>query len=399
MKHYLGRAWAEIDLDAIDSNYNVIKEIIPEGTKIMTVVKGNANNCGDVAVARSLEKYADSWYGVANLDEAIGLREAGITHPILILGYTPVCHANVLGRYRITQTIVSYAYALQLAKAAEENNVQVDVHIKLDTGMNRIGLVCYDDCFEQAMVHCREIAGMKALSVSGVFTHIATFYNEGEKEPEDFARTQYERFQAFTDEAARRGIDLGLRHCCNSPGTVNHPEMAMDMVRVGTAILGGLADNFMREAHPFRKVMEIKTVVSCVKKTKKGARFGYGQQDGVDRDMTVATLPIGYADICRLGEQPVTVLIQGKRCTQLGDVCMDQMMVDVTGLSDVAMGEEVVLLGVQGDDEIDLAEFGAFVNTSSDEAYCHLTKRLPHIYLRDGKPAQSDRYTVDLTDC
>ncbi|WP_066497834.1 alanine racemase [Abyssisolibacter fermentans] len=395
MNLFLKRAWAEVDLDAIEANYLTLANKLPKNTKIMAVIKANANNCGDISIVKLLDKYERVSYAVSNLEEAITVRKTGTDKMILILGYTPPHLAKYLNKYNITQAIVSYEYACDLIRYCKETNIIVDVNIKLDTGMSRIGLMCYDEYLNQALNQCKNIASSKYLDISGVFTHIATFYDLDE-DSTNFTNLQYKRFCHFVHEFEKSGISLGIKHCCNSPGTVNHPEMACDMVRIGTALLGGLTDNYMIEKVDLKPSLNVKTVVAHVKSVKKGTYFGYSRSYCAPTDMKVATLPIGYSDVCRIGSGEGVVLINSVRCKVIGGVCMDQMIVDVSNLQNVKMGDEVILLGKMGTEEIGLSEFGEFMAASPEEVYCHLTKRLQTVYIKNKKPSYFIKFSADI---
>lgn len=390
MERFLKRAWAEIDLDSVVHNYNEAKKILPPATKIMAVLKADANNIGDLALSEVLDQFSDDWYAVSNIREAIMLREHGTVKPILVLGYTPPSLVDLLAEFKITQTLVSADYAILLSQAAAQINTKIDVHIKLDTGMSRIGLMCYDGFFESFMSKCKAIFEDPYLSVSGVFTHIATFYNL-DISSNDFTQLQYKRFIEACAALKDNGYDVGLRHCCNSPGMVNHPEMVLDMVRIGTALFGGLVEEYKLRSIPFKQCLTIKAAISCVKTVNAGAYLGYGRTFQATHDIRVVTLSIGYSDICRIGVNTGQVLIGEEICQVIGGVCMDQLMVDVSQVESVEIGDEAILLGKSTHREISLETFAKFMDTDPEEAYCHLTKRLPHLYFKEGQP----RYWVE----
>lgn len=386
MDVFLKRAWAEVDLDKIEYNYEKIRSIIPKDTKIMAVIKANANNLGDIAIARALEKYTDDWYAVSNLNEAVTVRESGSSKNILILGFTPLesDYIKILGENKITQTIVSYEYAEILNNLAKENNLVIDVNIKLDTGMSRIGLLCYDENFDSAIEQAKKIYSMSNLNVTGIYTHIATLY-EIDKISDEFSRLQFKRFIKVTDKLEKLGYNIGLRHCCNSAGVINMPDMALDMVRSGTLIFGAMTEGYMREKAEFKETITIKAIIGCVKEVKKGSFISYSRSYEAPRDMKLAIVTVGYSDICRIGLKQGKVIVNDSICPVVGSVCMDQMIVDITDVDDVKMGDEVILVGEKGDLKISIDEFGEFMDTEANEAYCHLTKRLPHVYIKDGQ--------------
>lgn len=384
MERFLKRAWAEINLDAIVHNYKEAKKLLPNNTKIMAVLKADANNIGDLALSEVLDPFSDDWYGVSNIREAILLREHGTVKPILILGYTPPAMANLLARYKLTQTLLSADYASLLSRAAEEAGIPLEVHIKLDTGMSRIGFLCYDGYAESFLAQCGKVFKDPNFRVTGIFTHISTFYNLDDSS-NAFTQLQFQRFTQACTALKEAGYDLGLRHCCNSPGMVNHPEMALDMVRTGTALFGGLVEAYKLRPVPFRQSLTVKAIISGVKTVKEGAFFGYGRSFQAPHEMKVATLSIGYSDICRIGMNEGQVLIGDSFCQVIGGACMDQLVVDVSGVEDISIGDEAVLLGKSAGREVTLEMFAKFMDTDPEEAYCHLTKRLPHLYFRGGE--------------
>lgn len=385
MDRLLKRAWAEVNLDHLLHNYLQVRALLPETTKIMAIIKANAYNCGDIAVAAALEQYKDDWYGVSNLDEALTVRESGTLKSILILGYTPPEYAELIAKNSITQTIVSFDHARQMALAAEKANTCLDVHIKLDTGMSRIGVVCYDSYYEKAMKEVRWILENPFLHVTGVFTHVATFYDLTEQH-DAFSRLQYQRFSLFTSDLLQKGFQIGLRHCCNSAGIINMPGMELDMVRTGTLLYGAMPLCYERRHLDLKGILTVKATVALVKEVKAGTKFSYSIQYEAANDLRAATITIGYSDILRLGMGKGQVLVNGILCPVIGSVCMDQLMIDISGAGEVRPGEEVVLLGAMGEEEIKVDDMGTFLAADTAEIYCHLTKRLPHLYIKDDKP-------------
>lgn len=384
MERFLRRAWAEVDLDSVVGNYQEIKKNLPTGTKIMAVLKADANNIGDFALVDMLEQFFDDWYAVSNIREAILLRDHGTTKPILILGYTPISMVDLLAKYQITQAILSAEYADLLISEAQRINKRIDVHIKLDTGMSRVGIMCYDDYVETFITECKAIFEEPRLNVKGIFTHMATFYNL-DSDSNEFTDLQFSRFMKACDLLQQRGYDVGLRHCCNSPGMVNHPDKTLDMVRIGTALFGGMTEEYNLRSIPFKQCLTVKTAISCVKTIDKGSYIGYGRSFQATRKTKVATLSIGYSDICRIGMGVGSVLINDQICQVIGAVSMDQCTVDVSHVQSVQIGDEAILLGKSNTNEITLSMLADFLDTDSEEVYCHLTKRLPHLYFKKGK--------------
>lgn len=361
----------------------------------MAVLKADANNIGDLALVDVLEQFFDDWYAVSNIKEAILLREHGSIKPILILGYTPISMVDMLAKYQITQSILSAEYADLLISEAKRINKRINVHIKLDTGMSRVGIMCYDGYVETFITDCKAIFEEPFLNVTGIFTHMATFYNM-DSDSHEFTGLQFSRFMKACDLLQQKGYDIGLRHCCNSPGMINHPEKTLDMVRIGTALFGGLIEAYNLRSIPFKQCLTIKTAISCVKTIDQGTYIGYGRSFQASRKTKVATLSIGYSDICRIGKGLGLVLINDQICQVIGAVSMDQCTVDVSHVHSVEIGDEAILLGKSNTNEITLSMLANFLDTDSEEVYCHLTKRLPHLYMKKGKPCYWVEYLPQI---
>jgi len=352
----------------------------------MTVVKADAYGCGDIDCVRLFEKYKEDWYGVSNLKEALAIREEGYVKPILILGYTPENQVMQLVNHNITQTVVSFAHGKKLAEEAKKQNVVVEIQIKLDSGMSRIGLLCYEEYWEKGLEEARCILNNPSLHVTGIFTHMATLY-EVDEVAQKFGVQQYDRFKTFIAQLESEGYHLGIRHCCNTAGIINMPEIAMDMVRMGVGLFGLVADRDKKRKVALRNPFSIKATVAFVKKINKGAYFSYCRKFQAQQDMVVATIPIGYADGYRTQlSNRGHIIVHGVLCPVLGQICMDQLMIDVSMVPLVEMGDEVVLLGSMGKCEIIPFDFGDIVGVDPTEIYCLMARRMPRVYIRNGKP-------------
>ena len=365
VKRQIKRTWAEIDLDAIEENYRAIRSLLGPQTKLMAVVKADAYGHGDAETAAALQTQGADWFAVSTLTEAISLREGGITRPILILGFTPVeCAADLL-HYQIAQTVFSLDYAQELEAALTGRPEKLAVHIKVDSGMSRLGF------FGPGAV--AEIAAACALP------HLA---EEGDSQ-RAHTRRQYQRFMAVVDALAARGVTFALRHCCNSAGTLNWPEYHLDMVRPGL-ILYGIAP-CKNERISLRPAMRLKTVVTLVKTVAPGEYVSYGNTYETTRPTRIATLAIGYADgYQRALSAKGAAVIHGRRAPVLGRVCMDQLMVDVSQIPDVCRGDEAILFGT-AEDGLTAAQVAATCGTIPYELTCILGRRVQRIYLRGGQ--------------
>lgn len=383
-QEFLRRAWAEINLDSLCKNVRSIREHIGEGKQLMAVVKANAYGHGDEAIATELQALGVSWFAVSNISEAIRLRKYGIKGEILILGITPVEKASALRYYNITQAAVCYEYAVALSEAAVEQKQPVRVHIKLDTGMGRIGLVCGSDgaAAQQAV----EICKLEGLRVEGIFTHFAAADSEEEG---DVAYTHAQQHKLETVAAAlQEAMPEGalLVHSMNSAGALYYTGEHSDLVRAGIILYGHHPNAELALPFALSPIMSLKAVVSMVKHLPKGSCVSYGRTYQCERDMTVATIPIGYADgYPRALSSKAELLICGKRCKVLGRVCMDQLVVDCTDVPGVQAGDIATVFGGEGADAVTLDELAAACGTINYELTCGISMRVPRVFLKGGE--------------
>lgn len=342
------RVWAEISIDSLIHNFNVVKQKAA-GSKICCVIKDNAYGHGAVKLAKLYEELKADYFAVSNIDEALELRENSIKTPILILGYTPVEFAEVIKDNSITQCVYSLDYAKQL----NQMGVQVRCHLKVDTGMNRIGFKNIDEM--------EEACKLKKLCFEGIFTHFA--------HSEDVESTQ-ESFKLFNDtviELGARNIKFLIRHCANSGSIFRYPEYCLDMVRPGIVLYG------LGNYDELEQAITLKSIVSNIKMVKKGETIGYNKTYKVTKDIRVATIPIGYGDgYFRSNSGKNKVIINGKEASILGNICMDQMMVDISDI-ECELYDEVLIYG-------DLEKIASNIDTISYELICSINKRVPIIY-------------------
>jgi alanine racemase len=384
MIDFLKRTWAQINLDAIQHNYEAIKASLSDGCRVMAVVKADAYGHGAGFVSRTLRDAGVSWFGVSNLDEALQIRDEGIAEPILILAYTPPGQAEQLAANNITQTVFERSYAEQLSQAAVKAGVTVRVHIKLDTGMSRIGFFCQG---EQGIIdtvdEVERVCGLPGLYPEGIFTHFAS---ADEKKDDEYTLRQFERFLRVTEGLTSRGIKLSIRHCCNSAATMRFRDMHLDMVRPGIILYGLVPSPWMDGILPLQPAMELKTVVSMTKTVPDGTSVSYGRTFNSKHDTTIATLPIGYADgYPRVMSNRAHMLVCGRRVPVIGRVCMDQCLLDVTGIDGVREGSTVTVFGKDGDECIPVEEFAALQGTINYETVCLIGKRVPRIFRKGGQ--------------
>ena len=366
------RTWAEIHLDNIAGNVLAMREKLPAGCRFLGVVKADAYGHGAVPVAKKLESIGCEYLAVVCIDEAIELREAGVKAPILILGYTPPVYAGELVRYGITQSVGSLAMARELSANAGDRPVRA--HFKLETGMGRTGFRVLSG---QEMDEAAEALKLPGLDVEGVFTHFAVSDEYGDP----FTQEQFSRFtNAVSALEAGRGSRFVIHHCANSGAVINYPEYCLDMVRPGIATYG-LYPAKETGGILLRPGMSLRSRIVQVTTHEAGDTISYGRKFRADGPMRIAVVPIGYADgLHRALSGQLEVLIRGTRCRQLGRICMDMCMVDVTALGDVRPGEVATIFGRDGDKEISVDELAEKAGTISYELLCAVSPRVPRIY-------------------
>ena len=387
MMEFEKRCWAEVDLDRIEQNLAVIRSKAPH-SKIMAVVKADAYGHGDAVIAATLEAAGADRFAVSGFVEALRLRRAGVTKPILILGYTSPQQAALLARNAITQTVYSLEYARQLSAAATAAGVDVRVHIKLDTGMGRIGFAVRDD-LEGALAEVCEATALPGLVHTGIFTHFAVADSAAEEDVA-YTRRQYELFCEAIRRLEHKGITFAVRHCCNSAGILAYPEFQLDMVRPGI-ILYGYRPSPDVTCDELVGALELKAVVSLVKELRRGDDVSYGRLYTAPRQMRVATLSVGYADgYQRALSNCGVVSIHGKPAPVIGRVCMDQIIVDVTDIPKVRQGDVATIFGGGAADTVD--DIADKCGTVNYEIICDIGRRVPRVYTRGGRPIQVTDY-------
>lgn len=389
MKLQDAHCWAEIDLDALTHNFRLIQELAGK-TPICAVVKADAYGHGDRMTARTLGEAGAAWFAVSSLAEALHLRRGGITQPILILGMTQPSQAALLAEHGIVQAIFSLAYGEALSSEARKAGVTVEGHLKVDTGMGRIGFGARSD-FELAvreLLACRKLPGLR---ITGIFQH---FSAADSGDPDDLAYTesQLALFRRVLD-AVTVSEPLEMVHCCNSAGLISHLNGGQNLVRAGVILYGQDPSGDLR-LPGLRPVMRLKSVVSHVKDVPAGTSIGYGRTYITDRPARIATLCCGYADgYPRVLSSKGTASINGKPAPVTGRVSMDQIMVDASGIPEVQPGQEAILIGGGGADSF--AESAEKAGTISYELLCAVSRRVPRVYLRGGGVTAVEDYLAD----
>ena len=379
MESTLKRTWAEISLDNLTHNFETIRRQVGPKAKLLGVVKADAYGHGAVRVAKHLERLGAGYLAVSNLDECEELRVNGITLPILMLGFTPADQAGRILKNDMTQAVPNLAIAEAYSSAAVHAGGTMKVHIKLDTGMGRLGFQCDDAHFDASLRDILKILALPGLDVEGVFTHFCVS-DEAADECVEFTKVQHNRFLRMIDAVETQGnFRFRLHHCCNAGGIASYPEWAWDMVRCGI-ILYGTGD--LAERMGMKPVMTVKTTVSTIKDLDPDTSISYGRQFFTTRPSRIAVLPIGYADgLFRALSGKLRVLTPYGEAQQVGRICMDMCMIDVTDLPQLKVGDEIEVFG-----EHQLIETAAKqCGTISYELLCAVSKRVPRYYYLGGK--------------
>jgi len=390
----LRRTWVDISLDAIENNFRHIRRIVGDDCKVLAVVKADAYGHGDRMTAPLLEAAGADWFGVSNLGEAVGLRESGVTKPILIFGNTPAECAGELALHCVTQTVYSLRYAKELSAAAVRLGVTVNIHLKFDTGMGRIGFVVSDEMFADSIDEATEAAQLPHLRVTGVFTHFASA-DEPTDDGREYTRLQFMRFTRACDALKARGIDPGIRHCCNSAALLMFPEMRLDMVRPGIILYGlyPTTSSEFTEKIRLRPAMEMRTVVTMIKELPEGYPVSYGRRWCAGEQAKVASTAIGYADgYHRVLTNRARMIVRGQYARVTGSVCMDQTMLDVSAIPDVQEGDVVTVFGREGAAEVPVEELAALAGTINYEIICAVSRRVPRCYYYQGENVHNFDY-------
>lgn len=382
------RIEARVNLDAICNNIDEVRKNINPNTKIMAVIKADGYGHGAVAIATALKDKVDA-YGIAIIEEGIELRRAGFEKPILVLGFTPHQQYDELLKYDIIQTVFQYDMAKRLSDIAVSHGKQVKIHLKVDTGMTRIG---FKDTEESIQI-IKEISKLPNIIIDGIFTHFACA-DEADKTS---ARKQLSRFLVFVDKLEKEGIRIPVKHVSNSASIIDLPESNLDMVRSGIITYGMYpSDKVNKNRLMLQPALTLISNVVYVKSVEAGTGISYNSTYITKHDSVIATIPVGYGDgYPRQLSSKGRVLIHGKSAPIVGRVCMDQFMVDVTDIPDVKEGDKVTLIGQDGDESISIEEVANLVGSFNYELVCDIGKRVPRVYYKEGKKVG----TADYYNC
>ena len=367
------RTWAEINLANIRHNYLSIRSRLPEGCRFLGVVKADAYGHGAVQVSRLLQDAGADYLAVAGLDEAMELRQNGIFLPILILGHTPPEYTETLIRNDITQAVTCLAKAEEYSREASRLGRTLRIHIKVDTGMSRLGFLCAGPHFDDGVENILYACSLPGLESEGIFTHFAVSDEPGE-DNEAYTRAQFGLFLRVIDAVKERGVSFAIRHCANSGAVLHYPEMALDMVRPGLLLYGYGDESGTLDLRPCMRLM---TRITTIKHYESGTSVSYGRRFVTDKLTRMAVLGIGYADgLPRACSNRCSFYIAGGYAPQRGSICMDMCMADVTDLPDAAVDGEVEIFG----EHCDIRLLSEAAQTIPYELLCAVNKRVPRVY-------------------
>ncbi len=381
MKKFYKRAWAEIHLDRLKYNYDICKSFISDATQIMAVVKADAYGHGDSIVAPYFQSLGVNWFAVSNISEALHLRRSGITKEIFILGYVPPEDVSEIIDNNVIEAITCFDHAKAMSDAIT-NGKKLRVHIKIDTGMGRIGIK--HDTINGYCDEIEKIISLESISVEGIFTHFAVADSES---PEDISYTdkQTTLILDINKELKNRGINLSQLHFMNSAGATYHNNCESTLARFGITLYGLHPNTALELPKPLKPVMELKTIVSHVKTINAGDFVSYARTYIAEKPTKIASLTIGYADgYSRLLSSKADVLINGERARVIGRVCMDQTMIDVSDI-DVKVGDVATLFGTDGNETITADDLADIYGTIGYEIVCGISKRVPRIIINNGE--------------
>lgn len=387
MKQYK-RVYASVNLDAIRKNMEAMKANIADTTMLCGVVKADGYGHGSVPVAKAVEDLV--WgYAVAAVEEGLVLRVHHITKPILVLGYVPEELFSVLIEKEIRYTISEWKEAVVLSNIAQELGKNAHVHIKMDTGMGRIGI----RSTEEVLVLAKKLNTLPNIQIEGIFTHMAT----ADMEDKTGAKKQIQMFKQTLQLLKDNGISIPICHCSNSAGIIDLREANIDMVRAGIALYGLYpSEEVKKENVPLIPALELKSIITYLKTVPEGTPIGYGATYITDKETKVATVSIGYGDgYPRRLSNKGYALVRGQKAPIIGRVCMDQFMMDVSHISDVQEGDVVTLIGKDQNEQITVEELAQLAGTFNYEFVCDLGKRIPRVYIKDGKVVGTKDYFDD----
>ena len=380
------RVLAIIDLDAIAYNMTNIKSKVGKETGIIGIIKADAYGHGSVEISKVILENGADWLAVAVVDEGINLRKNGIAASILLLGYTPELRLEDVVNNGFIQTVYTYETAKKLSDVAVRLGKTAVIHIKIDTGMGRIGYRVNEASADEIV----KISELPNIEVNGMFTHFST----ADEKDKDYTLNQYKKFVQMDALLRERGLEIPIKHAANSAAIMDFDNMMFNMVRPGIILYGAYpSEEVNKDNLSIKPAMSVKTHVSYVKEVNEGDYISYGRKYQAVGKRIIATIPVGYADgFIRAYSNGGKVLIKGEYAPIVGRICMDQFMVDVTDIKDVQINDEVVLIGKQGNKEITVDFIASILDTINYEVFCTLSKRVPRQYIQNGKVIKTVKY-------
>jgi len=370
--------WAEINLDHLIHNIKEVRRVVRHDTKICAVIKADGYGHGAVEIAEVLLDHGVDRLAVATLSEAIQLRKSYGNISIMVLGYTPESCAEDVITHNIIQTVYSFKQAQQFSKIAQELNKNVVFHIKIDTGMNRLGFQPTDE----SVAEIEEISKLSNITIEGIFTHFAV----ADELDKSFTEKQYEKFINLCNKLEEKNVVIPIKHVSNSAAIIDLPEMNLDMVRAGIMMYGLYPSDEVQKSHvDLKQVLSLKAKISHVKDVSEKVGVSYGLKFVTEKASQIATLPLGYADgFTRMLSGKAEVLVKGAKVPVVGRICMDQCMIDTSGLN-ASMGEEVILMGSDGYNNISIDDVAQKLETINYEIVCMIGKRVPRVYIKNNE--------------
>lgn len=388
----LKRTWADVSLDDLTHNYHILREAVPKGCRFLGVVKADAYGHGAVPISRHLEDLGAEFLAVSNLEEAIQLRRSDIRLPILILGYTPAIYARDMAELGIRQEVHSLEYAQELEAQLSGTGTRLLVHLKLDTGMTRLGFFC--QAGEPVLDQLLTVTKLSHLAVEGMFTHFPASDSLDEADVA-YTRQQYRLFHSFIDGMDASHARPEICHCCNSGATILYPEFALDMIRPGVATYGIAPSPELAGRLELRPILTLSSTISQIRQYPAGVCVSYGRSYVTAAPTTIAVVSIGYADgLSRQLSGQTEFLLHGIRVPVVGRICMDMCMVDITAVPQAKVGDRVIVMGTGHDGGRSICGVASQMGTIPYEILCGINKRIPRIYTQGDKLTEILQYIV-----
>ncbi|WP_373897535.1 alanine racemase [Haloimpatiens sp. FM7315] len=385
MFRHLRPVWAEIDLDKLANNMKEIRRVA-KSRDVIAVVKADAYGHGALDVAPLFLENGASRLAVAVISEAVELRRGGIESPIMILGFTPPNLIDNLLKYDIEQTVYSFEFAQEISQMAKKNNKTAKIHIAIDTGMGRIGFLPKEQSIEEVY----KISKLDNIVIEGMFSHFST----ADEKDKDYTVAQIDKFNWFYEKLKEKGVKINTRHIANSAGVIDLPEIHFEAVRPGIIQYGYYpSEDVSKDVIDIKPAMQLKTNIVHIKKIPAGEYIGYGRKFKTTRESVIATLPVGYADgYTRLLFNKAKVIVNNEFAPVVGRICMDQCMIDITDIKDVKIGTDVILIGETENIKFDAEDAAELLGTISYEVVCMIGRRVPRVYIKDGKIVKIRNY-------